>query len=36
MLCDVEVNVKTEKMLGHRDLSVTMKIFTYPSEKKET
>ena len=33
---DADVDVKTaQKLLGHKDLSVTMKIYTHLSEKKE-
>ena len=36
MLYDADVDVKTaQKLLGHKDLSVTMKIYTNLSEKKE-
>ena len=36
MLYDADVDVKTaQKLLGHKDLSVTMKIYTHLSEKKE-
>ena len=37
MLYDADVDVKTaQKLLGHKDLTVTMKIYTHLSAKKET
>ena len=37
MLYDADVDVKTaQKLLGHKDFSVTMKIYTHLSAKKET